>query len=152
MLALSVALVQAEMPPLAKGTVDAETLQEIQRQRAQFESPLAGSSFDAGDEAGDATSDAFAEAYRRVAAEREATPFATPALPEVMPLDPGAPTPRVRFVNALRDAARLLDTAAADLEEVESYAEADALRARAKTLRRQARQPLVESPSANLEK
>jgi hypothetical protein len=118
------------VPPVAEAPSPA--LAEIQRQRAVFGSPLAGTTF------GEAASDEdFTEAYRRVATPGDGT--STPHSParEFSP----TPDPRARYVAALRDAARLVETAAADLEDADAFAEADELRERAAQLRLQVRQP-----------
>lgn len=142
----ALALAQAEAP-LPAPKVDPQTLEEIQRQRAKFESPLSGSSFAPVDEQGQEDAEAFAEAYQRAAAEcRLSMP-----LPADNVATFAAPDPRARYVTALRDAARLLDATAADLEDAEAFAEADELRTRAQKLRLDARQAQAECRVGNVE-
>lgn len=130
------AAAQAETPAVVGKKAPLPVIEEIQRRRAEFESPTAGSSFADND---GADSSAFAEALQRVASERSDNAPVMPArISNTVPL----PEVRGRFAAALREAARVLEETAADLEDVAAYNEADELRNRAAKLRFDAREAL----------
>jgi hypothetical protein len=121
-LVLAAAQAQAPLPKVSPNVIE-----QLDQARAIQGSPLAGTSFaDSGHE--------FADSVREVAGQRFGEAGGMP-LATVRNA-----APRELFVTALREAARVLEEAAADLEDSEAYQEADALRDRAKSLRLGARE------------
>jgi hypothetical protein len=108
-------------------------LELLNRIRSQIGSPLGSSLFESGD--GDAA-DSFNTAYRREALESLSDPA---PLYRSSPLLEQQRDPHSLYSAALRDAARTLDTRAADLEDEASYELADQLRTWAGKMRSDAR-------------
>ena len=111
-----------------------ELLNEI---RGQIGSPLDASLFDKAEDT--QSDDSFGATYRREASESGEHNSLLPTRDACQPLHTEPIDPHTRYRTSLRNAARVLDESAADLEELESYELADDLRLRASELRQGAR-------------
>mgnify|MGYP007059396213 FL=1 len=133
--------VNSEEPSEPTGPSELELLNRI---RGQIGSPLEGSSFLDAAETPEGEPAGFDEAYSKASQNADAAKplWQRPDSSYVPPAEP-----EVTYRQALRDAARVLDEGAANLEDANAFEQADALRQRADQLRELARQSLEAGES-----